>query len=335
MLHGVRRILMAVGDFELEPKDNLLPTWVSLIEGAEIPFVVNRTPHSKTRMVGVLDGVGWTPTNDLVFFEHKSSSDTNIRNYMAKLRWDTQCFSYAWALYRIFGKMPAGVIYTVVRSKAPSPPQFKKNGRLYAKVPDTDPTTFERDLIEAGRSLEDLDESEMKVWEEVKQRPRVVREFFPINESDVNRWAEETNSKLLRVRSLRKDPSKAVRNRYACRSMWGRDCGYQDLCNESWNAREHYRERESHREVAEALEERTFLTSIEIQDAPRRSNDDGKRIHDFAGREVASVRTISDALDGATSKEKTEARTFPSVDGGDQRDSDEDRRGDLTEGANG
>lgn len=305
ILHDTKRTMLSVADFELDPKQNLISQWCNLVEGAEVPYLVNRTTHSKTRMTGVFDGVGWYD-GDLVFFEHKTTGETHLRNYMAKLKWDTQCLQYAWALWRIYGQMPAGVIYTVVRSKPPSALKFKKDGELYAKIPDTDPATFERDFIAAGRSMDDMTEKETEIWEEILNRPRVVREFWPINESDVERWLRETNAKLLRTRHLRKDPTKAIRNRHACRNMWGRECPYIDLCDEAWNAEQHYRKRESFREVAEALEDRTFLTSIELApDDKRGSNDrrdgdrDGDRDRDrsVGGGEGESVRTISEVLD--------------------------------------
>lgn len=262
-LHGMKRILMAYADWDLDEEANPIAQWCAPKVWTEVPYIVNWKKRSKTRLVGVLDGLGWTYDGAAnVMHEHKSTSESNLRNYLSKLRSDTQMPSYAFAVQRITGRYPDGVIYTVVRNKAPSEPQFRKDGKLYSKSIATDKYTFQRDMMAAGRTIDSLEDHELQIYAEICANPPAIREYWPITQDQIEVWKAETHVKLLRAGELRRQPHRAVKNRAACKNLWGRICPFEDLCNGAWNAEQHYRPRDAHREVHEALEERPFITSL-------------------------------------------------------------------------
>ena len=260
--------------------------WMSTEVVPELPWMARWKGSSSVTLAGVVDGLGLGHSGRPVLAEHKTTGDKNLRSYMAKLKTDTQILTYAWAVKVLTGEMPEGVVYTVIHNKPPKRLRFKKNDHLYANKngdPGTDRYSFERQILEKGRSMDDLEDYEREQYEAAKNRDWVIREFWPIDAADVERWRVEAQAKITRMKTIRRHPHLMVLNRNACRNMWGRECPYIDKCSGKWIADDAFQTRKLAPEVAGALLDQPLLKkalkyerrSNPTVDGPSRSREAG------------------------------------------------------------
>lgn len=242
-----------------------LTKWASGII-PEVPWLQHWTRSSKVVLAGVLDAIGVGVTGAPVIYEHKTTSERDLIAYLNKLKVDPQILIYAWAVWKKFGVLPEGIVYTVVRNYAPRELRFKKNGEMYAGDVTTDKATFERCFQEAGRTMDSMNDHEREQYEIACKRQWVVREFWPIRQEDVERWQHENEAKIKRASFVRRNPKMAITNRLACRSLWGRECQYIELCDDRWVADDLYQIRSSAEEVERALKQKPLLrkTTIDV-----------------------------------------------------------------------
>lgn len=124
-------------------------------------------PGTNENLRGKFDLIFRDENDDLYIGEHKTTA-LSIEARKANLELDEQCSIYLWALEQIIGEKPKGVMYNILRKKAPREPGVLKNGGL-SKSKSTD-ITYEAYL----KAIHDnnLDEADYKeILNELKERP--------------------------------------------------------------------------------------------------------------------------------------------------------------------
>lgn len=115
--------------------------FVSLEQGFEIPLPApDGGFHPTATLAGRFDGVvRHTPTDTFWLWETKTTrSIAELTNSLVN---DEQCGVYAYAASQVLQKPIAGVLYNMVRKKAPSLPRILQNGQL-SKAVSIDTTAF-------------------------------------------------------------------------------------------------------------------------------------------------------------------------------------------------
>jgi len=98
--------------FEYWSKDLKKMKWLNLEQGFKIPFETR--DGRKVFIRGKMDGV-FEMNKKTWLFESKFKSQIVEANLVDTLSYDLQVLLYSWALYKLTGKVPAGVLYNIVR----------------------------------------------------------------------------------------------------------------------------------------------------------------------------------------------------------------------------
>lgn len=143
-----------------------------------------------------LDGTAW-------LVEHKTTSESNLEQYLRKLNWDPQIRGYAWLMQKPLecsdpevlwlcgdgkGVRLSGVIYNVARKKIPAVPALLKDGKRLSKAAcDTTRSVFMQEIARYGFNPDDYAD----VLDSLRGKTFFGREAYPFTDPEIEDFGNE------------------------------------------------------------------------------------------------------------------------------------------------
>lgn len=174
--------------------------WIKLESKFAIPFTTS--DGRKTIIRGKKDGVYGKKT--LRLFETKTKSRVNQEMLIKSLWFEFQVRLYLWALWKIYGKVPSGVNYNIIRKTS-----------LAKRKTETYPQFARRAVID------------------IKLRPNFyfMRLNIPTSEEILIAFEKELDSLIINFMDWCECKSETYLNTQNCDSKYGY-CSYLDLCSD-------------------------------------------------------------------------------------------------------
>lgn len=203
-------------------------TYVAPEVSFKIPLLSDRPVY----LVGTIDGVAVDEFGALWVAEHKTYAPGRAKK-PEDLETDAQTMGYAYALWRLTGIMPSGVMYDGVAKAFPDPPKVLKNGKL--SVDKSVPTTYKiymQALLAAGEDPYDpryTDILEKLAWQEASgSDPFFTRHLIKIKHRSIETFESNLLAQVRDMWTAREDEEKRYPN-----FPWNGcgDCDYRDVCN--------------------------------------------------------------------------------------------------------
>lgn len=198
--HGIAKVVLN-SYFKQWASDYYSHKWESLEQRFEVS-VTSPVTQNVIPIRGKFDGTYRADNGKLWLFETKTSSRIEENNISECLHYELQVGMYVWAMKQIYGEVPAGVCYNIIRN--PSLKQTK---------------------------AESLKQFHARIEADVKQRPAhyFIRYEVSILPDEMERFEEEFFRLLLQLESWY-NGGFHYRNSGSCQTKYG-SCRYFPICS--------------------------------------------------------------------------------------------------------
>ena len=202
-------------------------TYVAPEVSFKIPILSDRPVY----LVGTLDGVAVDEFGGLWIAEHKTYSPGRAKKAI-DMETDAQTMGYAYALWRLTGIMPTGVMYDGVAKVVPKQPKVLKNGKL--SVDKTLVTTYKlyvQAILDNGEDPDDRRFTEILeklVWQDHNNAdPFFTRYMVNLKYKAIETFERNLLAQVRDMWTAREDEEKRYPN-----FPWNGcgDCDYRDVC---------------------------------------------------------------------------------------------------------
>ena len=209
MQHMVAKVL-AKGYFEHYKSDWVDLNWKGLEQVFDIPYTTKK--GNTIRLRGKLDGA-YESRGGLFLFETKTKGRIDSAYIVDTLGFDLQVGLYSYAMERVYGEAPRGVLYNVIRR-----PQLKR------------------------KASERMSEFESRIASDIDAQPEHYYMRFPLlfDDAERARWEVEFSNMVDHLEAWYGNMYR-YRNPSSCKTYWG-SCPFLRIC--SSNDRTLYRKRE-------------------------------------------------------------------------------------------
>jgi len=179
------------------------------------------------------DGQTWA-------MEHKTTADRDLNQYLRKLHFDPQVRGYAWALAdpipSVSGVEPvnvAGVIYNVLRKKAPATPHVLKNGKGLSKASSIDTTreVYLKAILDNGFDPDDY----VEILDKISRNQFFAREAYTFSSAEIADFEVDATHASLLILNASKPGTYHPRQVAACMGIAAYPCRYRSICLEDGN----------------------------------------------------------------------------------------------------
>lgn len=177
-------------------------------------------------------------TGNVWLVEHKTTSQSDLSQYVHKLHWDPQIRGYAWIMLAPVRESDVrepmrltGVIYNVARKKLPREPELLKNGKALSKAAcDTTRDVFMHAILRHGLNPDDYADQ----LDKLAGKRFFARERYVFTDPEIDAFEHDARAAAFRIMRAEQEAESQDHPRQVavCQGVAPMPCPYASICIE-------------------------------------------------------------------------------------------------------